>query len=164
MKRYLMGLAALLPLLPLTAASAENIGNAGGLGVQLVLTADEKQFRQEWSRPTPPKLRVTSTVRQGESVSALLIFGGCAANAAGNCDLVSEFVLEGPDGSKVPAGGGPIWQTNPMAPGRMQLGTVSITMSFDQTDPVGDYRLSADIKDRVSGNVVSVRTGLKVTR
>jgi len=173
MKRVWTLLAALLPLTfsnvwadggSGAVAGVESRGNAGGLGVQLVLTADENAFRQAWSQPTPPKLRVTQTVRQGGEVAALLIFGGCVANAAGVCDLVSEFVLEGPDGNKVPASGGAVWQHAPVAPGKAQLGTVSIKMSFDQTDPVGDYRLWAEVKDKVSGNVVSVRTGLKVTQ
>lgn len=142
----------------------ESMRGSGGLGVQLLLTADENQFRQAWNQPAPPRLRVTNTVRQGAPVSALLIFTGCVANADGVCDLVSEFMLEGPDGSKTPAGGGAVWQAKPMMPGRSQLGTISITMSFDQTDPVGDYRISADVNDQVSGNVVSVRTGLKVTQ
>lgn len=113
MKRFLTLLAALLPMTApgagadgsSAASGAQSRGNSGGLGVQLVLTADEHAFRQAWNQPTPPKLKVTRTVRQGASVSALLIFGGCVANAAGVCDLMSEFVLEGPDGSKIAAGG-----------------------------------------------------------
>lgn len=172
MKRVLALLAALLPLTVPNAwatgggaaSGAQSIGRSGGLGVQLVLTADENAFRQAWSQATPPALRVTQTVRQGGEVAALLIFDGCVANAAGVCDLVSEFVLENPDGSKVPASGGAVWQHKPAAPGMFQLGTVSIRMSFDQTDPVGDYRLWAEVRDKVSGNVVSVGTGLTVTR
>lgn len=172
MRRSLVLLAALLPIAVSAARAgtggadpgAESMGNAGGLGVQLVLTADEQGFRQAWNQAAPPKLRVTGTVRRGAPVSAMLIFGGCAPNAAGVCDLESEFLLDGPDGSRVPAGSGPIWQGKPLAPGRFQLGTLAVTMSFDQADPVGDYRIAAKVKDRVSGKVVSVSTGLQVTQ
>lgn len=139
--------------------------SAGDFGVQVVLTADEGQFRQTWnSSKTPPKLSTTNTVRVGGSVSALLIFHGCTPNAAGVCDVASEFVLEAPDGSKTPAGGGPVWTGKPMPQRRLQLGQSSMTVGFDKTDPIGAYKITANIKDRVSGRALSVMARLKVTK
>lgn len=93
----------------------ENMRSAGDFGIQIVLTPNEGQFRETWNSSTmPPKLRATNSVRLGETVSALLIFHGCTPNVNGVCDVVSEFILEGPDGSKTPAGGGPVWSGKPM--------------------------------------------------
>jgi hypothetical protein len=143
----------------------ESMRSAGDFGVQIVLTADEAQFRQTWnSSKTPPKLSATNTVRLGASVSAMLIFHGCSPNASGVCDVVSEFILEAPDGSKTPAGGGPVWTGKPMQPRLLQLGQASMTVGFDKTDPVGDYTIAATIKDKVAGRVLSVMARLKVTK
>ncbi len=68
----------LVALLPFAAQSAwidptgkpipdtESMRSAGDFGIQIVLTADEGQFRQTWnSSKTPPKLSTTNTVRLG---------------------------------------------------------------------------------------------------
>ena len=167
----------LAALLPFTAQGAwidptgkpmpdtESMRSAGDFGVQIVLTADEGQFRQTWNlSKTPPKLSTTNTVRLGASVSAMLIFHGCSPNASGVCDVTSEFVLEAPDGSKTPAGGGPVWTGKPMQQRLLQLGQASMTVGFDKTDPIGDYKVTANIKDRVSGRALSVMARLKVTK
>lgn len=167
----------LAALLPLTAQGAwidptgkpmpdtESMRSAGAFGVQIVLTANEEQFRQRWnSSKSPPKLSTTNTVNLGASVAAMLIFHGCSPNAGGVCDVASEFILEAPDGSKTPAGGGPVWAGKPMQQRLLQLGQASMTVGFDKTDPVGDYKIIANIKDKVSGRVLSVMTRLKVTK
>jgi len=143
----------------------ESMRSAGNFGVQVVLAADEGRFRQAWnSTATPPRLTTTDTVRLGEAVSALLIFHGCAPNAGGVCDVVCEFVVEGPDGSKTPAGGGPVWSGKPMPQRLLQLGQASMSLGFDKTDPVGDYRITANVKDKVSGRALSVMARLKVVK
>ena len=170
-------LALLVALLPFVAQSAwidstgkpipdtESMRSAEDFGVQILLAADERQFRQTWnSSKTPPKLSTTNTVRVGGSVSALLIFHGCAPNAGGNCDVVSEFILEAPDGSKTPGGGGPVWSEKPMQKRLLQLGQASMTVAFDKTDPIGDYKITANIKDKVSGRALAVVARLKVTQ
>ena len=174
MKWCLIFLAALLPITTQGAwidptgkpiPDTESMRSAGDLGVQIVLTADEGQFRQTWnSSKTPPKLSTTNTVRLGASVSAMLIFHGCSPNAGGVCDVVSEFILEAPDGSKTPAGGGPVWTGKPMPQRLLQLGQSSMTVGFEKTDPIGDYKITANIKDKVSGRVLSVVTRLKVMK
>lgn len=167
----------LVALLPFAAQSAwidpagksirdtESMRSAGDFGAQIILTADEARFRQTWnSSKTAPKLSATNTVRLGGTVSALLIFHGCAPNAGGICDVASEFILEGPDGSKSPAGGGPVWSGKPMQQRLLQLGQASMTVGFDKTDPIGDYKITANIKDKVSGRALSVVARLKVTK
>lgn len=143
----------------------ENMRSAGDFGIQIVLTANEDQFRQTWSSSkTPPTLSTTNTVRLGDTVSALLIFHGCAPNVSGVCDVVSEFILEGPDGSKMPAGGGPVWFGKPMRQRMLQLGQASMSVGFGKTDPLGDYKITANVTDKVSGRVLSVVARLKVTK
>lgn len=49
----------------------ESMRSTGDFGVQILLTADEGQFRQAWnSSRTPPKLRTINTLRLGGSVSS----------------------------------------------------------------------------------------------
>ena len=169
-------LALLVALLPLAAHSAwidrtgrpvpdtESMRSAGDFGVQIVLTADEGRFRKTWNSPRPPpKLSTTNTVRLGESVSAFLIFHGCSPNIEGVCDVVAEFILEGADGKRTPAGSAPVWSEQPMKQRRLQLGQASMTIGFDKTDPVGDYKVTAIVNDKVAGRTLSVVSRLTVT-
>lgn len=174
MKRGLTLLVALFPIATLGVwidptgkliPDTESMRSARDFGVQIVLTADEGQFRQTWnSSKTPPKLITTNTVRLGAQVSAMLIFHGCAPNAGGVCDVVAEFILEDTKGEQTPAGGGPVWSGKPMQQPLLQLGQASMTIGFDNTDPVGDYKIIANIKDNVSGRSLSIVSRLKVTK
>lgn len=143
----------------------ESMRSAGDFGVQIVLTADEDQFRQTWnSSKTPPNLSTTNTVRLGSTVSALLIFHGCSPNAVGLCNVASEFILEAPDGTKTPAGDGPVWTGKPMQQRLLQLGQASLTVGLNQTDPIGNYKITANIKDKVAGRSLTVVARLNVTK
>lgn len=173
MKWCLTLLAALVPFAAYSAwidatgkalPDSESRRSAGDFGVQIVLAADEDQFRQTWnSSRTPPTLNTTNTVRIGASVSALLVFHGCSPNAAGVCDVLAEFVLEDTHGKRMPAGGGPVWSDKPLPQRLLQLGQASMTVGFDKTDPVGNYKITATVKDRVSGRALSVVSRLTVT-
>ncbi len=174
MNKLVLFLALSLPLIAQSAwidssgkpiPDTESMRSAGNFGVQVVLTPDDKQFRQTWnSTKGTPKLSSTNAVRLGSSVAAVLIFHGCSPNAAGVCDVVTEFVLESPDGAKTPAGGGPVWNVAPLQGGLLQLGQASMTVGFDKTDPVGDYKVIANVKDKVSGRTLTVIGRLKVTK
>jgi len=142
----------------------ESMRSDGTFGVQLVLTPDDKQFRQAWDSTTSiPVLSGTNSVRLGSSVAAVLIFHGCSPNVAGVCDVVSEFFLEGPDGVKTSAGDGPVWSTAPLQGGRLQLGRASLTVGFDANEPVGNYLVIANVNDKVSGRALSLVARFKVT-
>ena len=53
----------------------ESMRSDGIFGVQLLLTPDDKQFRQTWDSTTgTPVLSATNSVRLGSSVAAVLIF------------------------------------------------------------------------------------------
>ncbi|MCM2264355.1 MAG: hypothetical protein NDI73_04090 [Desulfuromonadales bacterium] len=146
-------------------ADTESMRSAGNFGVQIMLTPDDKQFRQTWnSTMSTPNLNTTDTVHLGASVTAVLIFHGCSPNAAGVCDVAAEFILESPDGTKMPAGGGPVWSAAPLQDGLLQLGQASMTVGFDKTDPVGDYKVIANVKDKISGRALNLIARLKVTK
>jgi hypothetical protein len=138
--------------------------SSGDLGVRILLTKDAKAFRKNWSASrTPPSTQVADTVRLGQSVTAFVVFHGCKANARGVCDLVCDFVVTNPDGKQSPGKGGAVWNRKPPQPRYMQLGQTSLTAGFQPTDPVGAWKVIANVKDKVSGATLSVETDLAVT-
>ena len=130
--------------------------SAADFGVQVVLTADDKKFREIWNRAvTPPSLQTINTVQRGAPISAMIIFHGCAPARSGKCDASVSFTLIAPDGKKTAAGDGPLW-TAPPLPGKFLLSNASVTIAFDKTDPKGIYRIQATATDRVSGKNIQV--------
>ena len=130
----------------------ESMRSDGNFGVQMILTPDDKEFRETWvTTKSTPKVNTINTVNLGSSIAAVLIFHGCTPNVSGACDLVSKFFLVSPDGTVIPAGGGPVWTDKPMPHRVLQLGRASMVIGFDDPDPLGQYKIIAQVKDRVSG-------------
>lgn len=134
----------------------------GNLGVQLVLTPDEKRFRHTWSTATAaPQLRSTDSLRRGEQISALVLFHGCAAGRNGKCDGDVKFTLIDPTGKNVPAGEGPLWSLPPQL-GRILLSDTSLTVGFDGEDKLGTYKVQANVTDKVSGKKLELVAPFKL--
>lgn len=140
----------------------ENMRSAGDFGVQLLLTPDDTEFRRIWeSSSSPPTLRATDRVRRGSSISAMLIFYGCARSNTGKCDVFAEFVLVDPDGKRTPAGSGPVWTVAPVS-GKLLLSAASLKVGFDQTDAMGTYGIIAIVTDRISGRSLTLSSPFMV--
>jgi hypothetical protein len=60
-------------------------------------------------------------------------------------------------------GGELVWIGKPMQQRLLQLGQAIITLGFDKPDPTGEYKITANIKDKVSGRVLSVIARMTVT-
>lgn len=143
----------------------ESMRSVGDFGVQIMLTPNDKQFRKTWeSTEGTPKVETTNSITQNSTIAAVLIFHGCTPKTDGYCDVISRFFLVNPDGSKVPGGGGPVWTGKPMPDGVMQLGRASMSLSFSDADPLGEYKIIAEVRDRVSGNQLSLASSFTVTK
>lgn len=46
----------------------------------------------------------------------------------------------------------------------LQLGQASMTVGFEKADPIGDYKITAVIEDKVSGQEIAVTSRRKVTK
>jgi hypothetical protein len=173
MKKLLLGTVLCLPLIAQAGWSdasgkpipdTESMKSDGDFGVHLVLTPDDKQFRQSWAASKEkPKLDSVSSVKIGGKIGAMLIFQGCWPSATGVCDVVSEFTVESPDGEKTAVGGGPVSNQPPLAPGILQLGNASAGIGMSEKDPVGDYKLHAVVTDKIKGRTLNLVVRFKVT-
>lgn len=133
------------------------------LGAQLVLTTDAATFVKAWNdaQGRQPELETTDSVARGGSLSAMLIFNGCAADKTGKCDLVADFALVTPDGKTLPLATGTVW--NDAVPGgRIQLGKRSATLRFDANDVAGHYTIKANLIDRNAKRTVSLSAPFNV--
>lgn len=128
----------------------ESMRSDGDFLAQLLITPDEAELRKAWSTASrAPTLRVTDSVKRGISSSAMLFLRGCAPNAVGQCDVVVEFFMITPGGQRVPAGGGPLWTSEPPA-ATLVLGSASMNFGFGPTNEAGLYSVQAKVMDRIA--------------
>jgi hypothetical protein len=134
-----------------------------GLNAQIVLTPDDGQSaRKNWNGAANGQ---ANSVSQGSKLSILIAFSDCAPNVKGYCDVTVNFFVVSPDGVKKPGGSGIVWSSAPiLITGISLLGQSSLTAGFDKSDPIGDYKVLADVTDKVSGKVLHLSQTFKVTK
>jgi hypothetical protein len=161
-------------LLPLAAAAAwldgsgkplpetEFMRSDGDLHAQLVITPDEAELRRAWTTSSrTPTLRIVDALKPGGRASAMLILRGCAPTAAGRCDVVVEFFVAMPGGKRIPAGGGPLWTSEPPAD-TLVLGAASMNFAFGTTDELGVYSVQAKVTDRVGNRTLELSRPIRL--
>ncbi|MEN9868012.1 MAG: hypothetical protein RL748_3602 [Pseudomonadota bacterium] len=173
MKKILLCTALTLPLLAHAGwvdadgkprAQTESMRSDGDFGAMLILTGDDKQFRQTWnSSKQTPKLESKSSIKPGEKIASELLLQGCWPNSKTVCDVVVEYSVERPDGKKITLGSLPVWDEAPLSPGVLQLGRAGITLDFHKNDLAGEYKLSAVVKDKVAGRSLNLLARFTLT-
>gem|GEM_PF-4903781 len=78
---------------------------------------------------------------------SLILFHGCIAGAAGVCNALVRFTIVEPDGTRSPAGEGPLWTAQPAAKGQILLSSTSMTVGFGRGDKLGKYKVLATAID-----------------
>ena len=148
---------------PTTPVSTPAKTTASSLTAHIVIVpSDGQDVRKNWNGAKP---KITDAVSQGSAISILIAFSDCAPNAKGLCDVSVEFFVVSPDGVKKPGGSGAVWSAAPFSiPNVSLLGQASLTAGFDKTDPVGDYKVLANVTDKVSGKVLHLSQNFKVTK
>jgi len=128
----------------------------GDFGAMLVFTSEPDQFLEAWSRPPTddyrPEMVLTGSTRRGETVAAFVLFAGCRPDSKGKCSSSVDFVLRKPDGSVYAEHvGAELWIDKPAPPPRrLQLGVANLMLRVETDDPLGVYRLKAEVRDHLA--------------
>lgn len=146
-----------------TAPASTPAKTVNNLNARIVIAhGDGQEARKNWNGANA---KITDSVSQGSTISMLIAFADCTPNAKGVCDVSVEFFVVSPDGVKKPGGSGAVWSDAPFSiPNISLLGQASLTAGFDKTDPVGDYKVLANVTDKVSGKVLHLSQTFKVTK
>jgi hypothetical protein len=129
----------------------------GDFGAQLVFTDDPDSLFETWERPGPASLQhgVASAPRDADLVAAIFFFG-CTPDAKGFCQTTVRFTAFGPD--RKPWGdpqNADLWSSRrPPGKGLMQLGIGTMGLVLDPDDPLGAYRVKAEVIDKVAKKTI----------
>lgn len=147
--------------------AAEALRQNGPFMAHLLLTPDEAALRRGWAEAVAagagvqPRLELTDTAAPGQSVSAVVVFTGCAPGAAGHCDVAVEYALQRRGGMPAALGSGALWTQPPHTP-RFMLGSTSLKLAFGAPDRGAQLRVLAKVTDRVAKRSVELAAPLKV--
>jgi len=124
----------------------------GELRVLQLWSTDSERFIEQWSRPTPPKLTTDNRVQRNKPIEQFIIFGGCQADASGNCNLSGELTIVDPEGE--PYGetmNFAAWDNLPKPKGEvLSLSPVGIGLRVEDGEKLGTYRIRLAVTDEVA--------------
>jgi len=164
--------AILLLLLPAAASAAwiNRTGEAlpdtdaskavGDFGAQMVFVADERELLTRWRTPSETvEVKTISKVETNCFINAFVVFGGCKADANGNCSVVMQFRVLRPDGgiyAETPTM--EVWQNKPVPPGKsLELSVQYLKIRIEPRDQTGQYVIETQVKDENSGVVMHLK-------
>ncbi len=117
-----------------------------------MVTDKAAEIFDTWDNPTgrPFDVPGIKLAARGKILSALILFKGCAPNAAGNCSADVDIIAYDPKGNVYgKMMGVELWQDKPApSAGFTQLSRSHMAIVIEPNDPVGTYRITAVAKDR----------------
>jgi hypothetical protein len=127
--------------------------SAGDFSAMLLITNDPDGFFEQWNRPPSPdykpSMSTVTTAKHGDVVGAIILFSGCRADHAGNCNSEVDFKVYKPDGSlESEHSGGELWSNKPAIPeGTLQVSISNLVFEVELDDQLGEHRIEAIVRD-----------------
>lgn len=142
--------------------------SAGAFSAALILARDDQELLGRWSGARHESVDADGvrSIAAGGRASAFVVFGGCAPDASGRCDVTMRLRVKRPDGTTAAATPPlEVWQHKaPPAARTLQLSAQYLKIEVEPSDPAGRYVVAADVKDHVSGASLQLATSFTATR
>ncbi len=134
------------------------------LSVLMMFTPDIHVLRQAMAKDDQAIAKLaTNQVKRGEAMYAVLIFTNCKSDARGHCMVKSKITFTKPDGKATPLAPVTLWNQKAPAAGALVLGDSQLRIGMESGDPLGVYRLKAEVEDIVTKRSVVVNTAFMAT-
>ncbi len=132
---------------------SDNMKSVGDLIAQLVITDNEAQVLKNWGTPSQSVYFPTADkIERNKIITAFIVFGGCAVDANGNCDLRMQITVYQPDGkvySKLPVM--EVWSNKPVPPNKsLGLSVEYMRVIIEPGEQLGKYKIDAKVIDKIS--------------
>ena len=124
----------------------------GTFEISVTVTEKGKQLFDSWDNSTgkPFNVEPVKIAPRGKFLSAVVLFKGCKADSAGNCNVDMDIMAYDPDGNiygKMPSV--ELWQQKPAPdPGFTQLSRGFMGIVIEPKDPPGVYRVTVVARDK----------------
>ena len=165
--RWLIGGAVVMVAFSLgSAGQARQVSaESGQFRTVQVSTANVEKFLAEWAKPSEPaRLETQSSARRGETLHTFIVFGGCKADAAGDCQVTVDYQILKPDGAVyADQKNVPIYKGKAPPTSTFFLSDSSLGLRFEPQDALGAYTVKAAVTDHVAKLTLSTQQVLTAT-
>ena len=134
---------------------SDSMKSVGDLIAQLIITDNEAQALKNWNTPSKGvHFPTTDKIERNKIISLFVVFGACAVDADGNCDLKMQITVYQPDGTiyaKLPIY--EIWSGKPVPPNKtLGLSVDYLRIIIEPDEPLGRYKVDVKVIDNISNN------------
>lgn len=142
-------------------ADSDSYKSKNGFGIGLHMTDDESIY-ENWQKPEPPKINVTSKAIRNKPFTTLMIFSNPGIDSESNADVTADMRVINPDGTiALDKKDLEIWKRKYTTPrNHAQIALGSIQVIFNDEDQDGVYRIEAIVKDRIKGVTLDLKTDI----
>jgi len=138
-------------------SDSEDRKSNGNFGAQLIFVNDEQALFKKWATPSETvAVDTVETVQINQPISAFVIFSGCKASVAGNCNVSMRFRVIQPDGkvySETPTM--EVWRDKLAPSGQtLELSVHYLKVVVEPHEQRGRYKIQAQVCDDNSGTVL----------
>ena len=135
------------------AGGQPNMARSGDFAVWQIATVQPDQLMADWLKPTPGvAIPMATMTPRNRPIVTFIVFTGCRADAAGNCNVTVDFDTTDPAGKPYDHTNAEVWVGHPPPVGKnLQLSSGGLGLAFEAKDPLGAYQVRATVTDHVSG-------------
>ena len=124
--------------------------SSNNFGAVLLFTDKDEDVFKRWEIPSPGfEIPSTDKIEKGKIITALILFGGCARDAKGNCNVIANYRIWRPDGKldgDIPKVD--ICVDKPAPPEKsLGLAAANIRIIIEPHEPGGKYTVDAEVID-----------------
>ena len=132
----------------------------------LLVVSDLQATFAAWEERGPGvSLPESKSAKLNKPFGAVVVFRGCKAGAAGNCDATVSFRIYRPDGTlytkQDPA---TLWRFAPPPGKALQLSEQNLGPVIDSPNPPGFYIIEATVRDQVANVSLNLRKRIQVVQ
>lgn len=127
---------------------------SAALEINVIVTEKGNELFDTWDKPTGRQFNVepVKVASRGKFLSAVVLFKGCHADRAGDCNVDMDIIAYDPNGKIYgEMSGVELWQRKPAPdPGFTQLSRGFMGIVIEPKDPPGVYRVTVVARDKNS--------------
>ncbi len=137
-------------------AGPSSSARQGSFAVEQIATLDAAALIKGWGKPGARDALQTTTSRN-QPLHTFIALSGCKADAAGQCNVVANFLILDPAGKRYSdAEGISLYRGAPPPGGRPALGTATLGLKVKPGEALGPYVARIETIDRNAG--ITLRT------
>lgn len=130
----------------------------------LLAISEDLAFYKKWESPMPPEIRNAREVGRGKKLIVILTFANAGSDETGNGHVTFTFAMKQPDGTLINKRNNldALGKRSPAEIGLWMLSSQRIDITFDETDPLGEYTFYATLTDHIKKAILPLTYKLRL--